>query len=117
MHVKMFAFGPPGRRCCSSMATLATALLVGVPRSVVGLMLSTVGVGYVAFKAQAAARLRRWHVLLAAAIVVALVPSLRQGTRSGLRGLATFVSNVVGLATGRLKVVDSYGQKTLVEVC
>ena len=96
------------------MATML-ALLVGMPRSAVGLLLGAGGIGYATVKTRALGRIRRWHVLVLAAAVTALAPTLRHGATSGLQGLVMFVANVVGLATGRLKVVDISGQKTLVE--
>ena len=92
-----------------------TALVVGLPRSAVGLLLGAGGVGYAAVKSRALGRLRRWHVLLLAAVATAVVPALRQGATSGLRGLMVFVSNILGLVTGRLKVVVIGGRKTVVE--
>ena len=91
------------------------ALLMGVPRSAVGLLLGAGGIGYATVKTRALGRIRRWHVLVLAAVATALVPTLRHGAMSGLHGLVMFVANAVGLATGRLKVVDIGGQKTLVE--
>jgi hypothetical protein len=97
------------------MLGAVTALLLGVPRSVVVLLLGAGGLGVATVKTGALGRLRRWHALLLAAVAAALVPWLRRGVAAGLRGIATFVANLVGLATGRLKVADIGGRKTLVE--
>ena len=91
------------------------ALLLGIPRSAVALLLGAGGLGVATMRTGALGRLRRWHVLLLAAVATALVPWLRRGVASGLRGLVTFAANLTGLVTGRLKVIDIGGRKTLVE--
>ena len=91
------------------------ALLLGIPRIAMALLFGAGGLAVATMRTGALGRLRRWQVLLLAAVTTALVPWLRRGVASGLRGLVAFVANLTGLATGRLKVVEIGGRKTLVE--
>ena len=61
--------------------------------------------------ARLAVRLRRWHVVAAAAVALALSARLR----AAVLGLWALVTNLAGLATGRLKVIEIGGQKTLAQ--
>ena len=54
---------------------------------------------------------RRWHVVAAAAVALALSARLR----AAVLGLWALVANLAGLATGRLKVIEIGGQKTLAQ--
>ena len=58
-----------------------------------------------------AVRLRRWHVVAAAAAALALSARLR----AAVLGLWALATNLAGLATGRLKVIEIGGQKTLAQ--